>query len=130
MNDLNRWFFAATVRRRSRYSCSVSAGGSWSGFLSRMLAGSAASIKRVERARADDAKHLGLLRLVRADVALFERVRRIDGHVVRGLLHQFGVLIIIEQIVDFVRIAELDVEQPRAVRVLVDQFRLASQVCR
>ena len=48
-----------------------------------MLFGSAASIKRVERARADDAEHLGLLLLVGADVALFESVWRIDGHGVR-----------------------------------------------
>ena len=83
MNDLNRWFFAATVRSRSRYSCSVSAGGSCSGFFEADACRQRRVDQRIERARADDAQHVGLLLVVGADVPLFERVRRIDGHVVR-----------------------------------------------
>ncbi len=84
--------------------------------------------ERIERARADDAQHRGLLLLVWSDVPLSEGVWRIYGHVVRGLLHEFRVLLIIEQIRDLARIAELDLEQPRTVRVCVDQLRLRTEV--
>ena len=123
MNDLNRWFFAAT--RAQPVEILVLGFGRRQ--LQRLLQADACRQRRVnqrvERARADDAEHLGLLLFVRADVALFEIVRRIDGHV-GALLHEFRVLIIIEQIVDLAGVAELDVVQPRAVGIFVDQFRL------
>ena len=114
MNERNRWFFAATVRSLSRYSCSVSAGGgSARGLLRRMFCRQRRVNQRVERTDADDTQHVGALLLIRADVPLFERIRRIDWHVARYFTSS-AYSIIIKQVFDFGRVAELYVVEPGA----------------
>src|SRR5687768_10334001 len=127
MNDLNRWFFAATVRSRSRYSCSVSAGGNCRGFFRRMLAGSAASI----RASSERAPMMRSISACCLSSGPMWRCSKLSGESMGmsgALLHEVRVLIIIEQIVDLAGIAELDIVQPRAVGIFVDQFRLPGQI--